>query len=73
VGLPYLLGELNKLQHFMNQIKKMSTDSCSAAKSLVNSAGEAMGMWQMQNAKHNMPRRRDVRLGLRLVELLRRI
>jgi hypothetical protein len=31
----------------------MSTDSCTAAKSLVNNAGDAMGLWQMKECESN--------------------
>ncbi len=36
-------AQLNKLQHFMNQITKMSGDTCAATKALVGTAFDALG------------------------------
>ncbi len=48
---PTCSAQLNKLQHYMNQINKMSADSCQAAKVAVNTAAGAMGAWQLQDCQ----------------------
>lgn len=46
---PTCSSVLKELQHFMNQINKMSADSCMAAKALVNTSVGAVSGWQLQD------------------------
>jgi conjugative transfer pilus assembly protein TraH len=46
---PTCNSALKWLRDQMNQINKLSTDSCMAAKALVNTAGSAAGLWDLQS------------------------
>ena len=50
---PTCSAVLGKIQHMMNQITSMSTDSCTAAKSLVNGTGDMLGLWELKNCETN--------------------
>ncbi|MEN6621670.1 MAG: conjugal transfer protein TraH [Smithella sp.] len=49
---PTCSSVLKELQHFMNQINKMSVDSCTAAKALVNTSVSKVAGWQLQECQN---------------------
>ena len=67
VVCPTCAAQLNKLQHFMNQINKMSTDSCTAAKALVNTA--VATRWETMSLEECKSKTPPMETGGRVVKL----
>ncbi|HRR40323.1 MAG TPA: conjugal transfer protein TraH [Syntrophales bacterium] len=42
---------INRMRQFMNDLNKYGMDSCMAAKALVNTAGDAMNLWDLQSCE----------------------
>ncbi len=42
---------INRLRQFMNDLNKYGMDSCMAAKALVNTAGDALNLWDLQSCQ----------------------
>jgi conjugative transfer pilus assembly protein TraH len=48
---PTCNATISKLRQYMNDMNKYGMDSCMAAKALVNTAGDAMNLWDMKSCE----------------------
>lgn len=51
VVCPTCNSVINRLRQFMNDLNKLGSDSCMAAKALVNTAGDAMNLWDLKSCE----------------------
>jgi len=51
VACPTCMGVIKWLRSTMNTINNMALDSCTTAKALVNTTGDAVGLWNLESCK----------------------